>query len=74
MFCKNKRWINCYVLLVVKQRFRGNIYSKNIRKKILYKVFGGGIYSKNSSIKGSFFFLYFLLIKVLDTKNESNTN
>ena len=40
MFCKNKRWINCYALLVVKQEF-GGILTAKISKKILYKVFGG---------------------------------
>ena len=44
------------------------LQQKYQKKKILYKVFGGNIYSKNS--KYNFFFLYFLYIKGLDIKMD----
>ena len=47
--------------------FRGNIYSKNIRKKNTLQAFGGDTYSKNSKYKKDFF-LSFLYIKELDIK------
>ena len=47
--------------------FRGNIYSKNIRKKNTLQAFGGDTYSKNSKYKKDFF-LSFLYIKGLDIK------
>ena len=63
MFCKNKRLINRYVLLIVKQEFGENTYSKNINKKKKKKTlqgFEGDIYSKNSSMKKIFFCISYI--------------
>ena len=70
MFCKNERWID---LLIVKQEFGRNIYRKNIKIKILYKVSEGGTYSKNNKYKEEFFFLSFLYIKGLNIKMAAIT-
>ena len=47
------------------------ILTAKISEKNTLQGFGGGTYSKNSSII-FFFFLYFLYIKGLDIKNGSN--
>ena len=52
--------INCYVLLIVKQVFGRNTYSKNIKIKILYKILDGILTEKIANIKK--FFLSFLCI------------
>ena len=53
-------------------RFRGVTYSKNIRKKILYKVLEGILTAKIPN--NFFFFLYFLYIKGLNVKMAAITN
>ena len=50
----------------------GLFTAKIYKKKNTLQGFGGGSYSKNSSIKNFYFFLYFLYIKGLDIKNGSN--
>ena len=73
MFCKIKDELIVMYYQLSNKGLEEIFTAKISEKKILYKVFGGGIYSKNSSIK-KIFFLYFLYIKVLDTKNGCNIN
>ena len=73
MFCKIKDELIVMYYQLSNKGLEEIFTAKISEKKILYKVFGGGIYSKNSSIKKNYFFV-FPIDKSVRCKNGSNIN